>query len=91
MIHVIPRGKVKTEKQFLLSLGIHNITGQKLPMKILHELGHNIEYNKVCEIETVQAELTIIGQAYWGGGGGGGGGGFTTLKYNFAHNTFWVP
>ena len=59
MIHVISRGKVMTEKHFLLGLGIHNITGQKLPIKILHELGHSIEYNKVCEIETAQAELAI--------------------------------
>ena len=59
MIHVISRGKVMTEKHFLLGLGIHNITGQKLPIKILHKLGHSIEYNKVCEIETARAELAI--------------------------------
>ena len=59
MNHVISHGKVKTEKRFLLGLGIHNMTDQKLPIKILHELGHIIEYNKVCEIETAQSELAI--------------------------------
>ena len=56
LIHGVTRGKVITTKHFLLGLGLHNITGQSLPIQILHRLGHCIDYNFVCEIETAQAE-----------------------------------
>ena len=32
-------------------------------------------------------EMSLIVQTLWGGEGGGG---TVTLKYDFAHNTFWV-
>ena len=56
LIHGVTRGKVITTKHFLLGLGLHDITGQRLPIQILHRLGHCINYNFVCEIETAQAE-----------------------------------
>ena len=56
LIHDVTRGKVITTKHFLLGLGLHNITGQRLPIQILHRLGHCMDYNFVCEIETAQAE-----------------------------------
>ena len=56
LIHCVTRGKVITTKYFLLGLGLHNITRQRLPIQILHRLGHWKDYNFVCEIETVQAE-----------------------------------
>ena len=57
MIHAVTHGKVLTDKHFLLGLGIHNITGQKKTVLILKRLGHCVNYNKVCEIETAQAEV----------------------------------
>ena len=56
LIHGVTRGKVITTKHFLLGLGLHSITGQRLPIQILHRLGHCTDYNFVCEIETAQAE-----------------------------------
>ena len=53
------REKVVTLKQFLLGVGLHNITGLKTPIRILSHLGHCIDYNLVCEIETSQAEEAI--------------------------------
>ena len=59
LIASVSRGKVVTLKQFLLGVGLHNITGLKTPIRILSQLGHCIDYNLVCEIETSQAEETI--------------------------------
>ena len=35
------------------------MTGQKTPVQIMNKLGNSISYNKVYEIETSLAELTI--------------------------------
>ena len=59
LIASVSRGKVVTLKQFLLGVGLHNITGLKTPIRILSHLGHCIDYNLVCEIETSQAEEAI--------------------------------
>ena len=56
LIHGVTRGKVITGKHFLLGLGLHNMTGQKVPVQVMNHLGHCIDYNLVCEIETAQAE-----------------------------------
>ena len=56
MINGVTRGKFVTSKHFLLGLGLHNITGQKKPVKIVNHLGHCIDYDLVCEVETAQAE-----------------------------------
>ena len=56
LIHGVTRGKVITTKHFLLGLGLHNITGQRLPIHILHRLGHCTDYNFVSAIKTAQAE-----------------------------------
>ena len=58
LIHGVTRGKVTTAKHFLLGLGLHSITGQKKPIQILNHLGHCMEYNLTCEIETAHAEAT---------------------------------
>ena len=57
LIHGISRGRVVTLKHFLLGLGLHNITGQKLPIQILANLGHSLNYKSVCQIETAEAEI----------------------------------
>ena len=54
------RGKVITLKHFLLGIGLLTVTGLKMPIKILSHLGHSIDYNVVCEIETAEAELAMM-------------------------------
>ena len=56
LIHGVTRGKTIAAKHFLLGLGLHNITGQKVPIQIVNHLGHCIDYKLVCEIETVRAK-----------------------------------
>ena len=46
-------------KQFLLGIGLHNITGLKASIRNLSHLGHCIYYHLVCEFETTQAEELI--------------------------------
>ena len=53
---VITRGKTITAKQFLLALGLHNITGQRKAVAIVNRLGHCLTDNTTCEIETALAE-----------------------------------
>ena len=59
LVNAVSKGKVITPKNYLVGLGIHNMTGQKTPVQIMNKLGHSIGYNKVCEIETSLAELAI--------------------------------
>ena len=40
-------------------MGLHNITGQKLPVQMLSKSGRSVDYNTVCEIETAQAEIAL--------------------------------
>ena len=56
LIAAVSRGKVVTLKQFLLGTGLHSITRLKILIRILSHLGHCIDYNLVCEIETTQVE-----------------------------------
>ena len=58
-IHGVTRGKVINLKHFLVRIGLHNITGQKLPIQMLSRLGNSVDYNIVCEIETAQAEIAL--------------------------------
>ena len=56
LIHGVTRGKVISLKHFLVGMGLHNITGQKLPIQMLSRLGHSVDYNTVCE---AQAEIAL--------------------------------
>ena len=58
-VHAASKREVITPKHYLLSLGMHNITGQTLPIQIVNKLGHCISYPKTCEIETALAKLSI--------------------------------
>ena len=60
LIRGVTRGRIITLKHFLISVGLHNLTGLKMPIRILSHLGHSIDYNVVCEIETAEAELAMI-------------------------------
>ena len=48
-----------TLKHFLIGVGLHNLTGLKSPIQILSHLGHPIDYNIVCQIETAEAEKAL--------------------------------
>ena len=55
----VTRGKYIQQKHFLLGQGLHNLTGSRKVIDIVHKLGHCTSYNTVCEIETAQAECAL--------------------------------
>ena len=57
--NAMANGKIVTLKHFLSGLGLHNITGLRTPIKVLSHLGHFINYNLVCEIETAESEIAL--------------------------------
>ena len=54
----ISNGKYATLKHTSLGLGLLSMIGMKNPINILHCLGHSLSYDMVCQIETVQVELS---------------------------------
>ena len=58
VIFAISNGKFLTLKYTALSIGLHSITGLKIPIIMLSRLGHCITNDMVREIETAQAEQT---------------------------------
>ena len=56
LIFGITRGKCLTAKPFLLPTGLHNITGSRTVIDVLSHLGHCVDYDKTCQIETAQAK-----------------------------------
>ena len=59
LVNTMANGKIVTLKHFLSGLGLHNITGLRMPIKVLSHLGHCIDYNLVCETETAEAEIAL--------------------------------
>ena len=59
LVNAMANGKIVTLEHFLSGLGLHNITGLRMPTKVLSHLGHCIDYNLVCEIETAEAEIAL--------------------------------
>ena len=57
VMHTVLHGDFVTLKHATMGLGLHSLTGQKLPLVVLSRLGHSINYDRICEIETAQAEL----------------------------------
>ncbi|MEM7299099.1 MAG: hypothetical protein AAF391_12640, partial [Bacteroidota bacterium] len=60
IINGVMRGKVMTKKHYLLSLGLHSMTGTRNVISILNNMGHCLHYNKTCEIETAIAQSSTI-------------------------------
>ena len=52
-------GKILTEKQFLMALGLHNMTGQRNVVEVLNRFGNCMTYKQTCEILTANAESAI--------------------------------
>lgn len=59
LIYSITKGKFLTEKHLLMALGMHNLTGQKKVVQLLHKFGHCIPYHLTCDILSAYAESTI--------------------------------
>ena len=57
LVYAISKGTFFTFKHTSIGLGLHSLTGQKLPFVILYRLGHSISYTCVTELETAQGEL----------------------------------
>ncbi|XP_065053916.1 uncharacterized protein LOC135682802 [Rhopilema esculentum] len=57
LVHAVSKGSFLTQKHVLVGAGLHSLTGQKTPIKILARLGHCCNYDKVRLIETAQAEV----------------------------------
>ena len=55
----VTRGKCMLRKHFLLGQSLHNLTGSRKVIDIVHKLGHCTYYNTVCKIETAQAECDL--------------------------------
>ena len=58
LIFAITKGSFLTLKHTCVGLGLHSLTGMKLPIVILSHLGHSLNYDRVMEIETAQAEVS---------------------------------
>ena len=57
IMHAVSKGEFLTLKHASVGLGLHRLTGQKLPLQVLSQLGHSMTYDQICEVETAQAEL----------------------------------
>ena len=61
-IESISGKKITNAKHLVLALELHNMTEQKNVIQILNKLGHCISYDLTCEIETSQAQVSLIEQ-----------------------------
>ena len=59
VMYTVSNWSFLTEKHCALGMGLHSLTGMKQPIVFLSKLGHCISYDKVAEIETAQAELSL--------------------------------
>ena len=57
IMYAVSNGEFLTLKHAPVRLGLHSLTGQKLPLQVLSRLGHSMTYDHICEVETAQAEL----------------------------------
>ena len=57
IMYAVSKGEFLTLKHASVGLGLHSLTGQRLPLQVLSWLGHSMTYDQICEVETAQAEL----------------------------------
>ena len=57
IVYSISKGTFLTLKHTCVGLGLHSMTGMKIPLVILSRLGNSISYDTALELETAQAEL----------------------------------
>ena len=58
-MYSVCNGNFLLSKHCAVELGLHILTGLKQPIAYLSSLGHSIGYDKVEEIKTTLAELTL--------------------------------
>ena len=58
LVHSISRGTFLTLKHTCVGLGLHSMTGMKIPIVILSRLDNSISYDTVLALETAQAEVS---------------------------------
>ena len=56
IINAMMRGRILSKEHYLLSLRLHSVIGTRTIITTLNKLGHCLNYNKTCEIETAIAE-----------------------------------
>ena len=54
IMYAVSKGEFLTLKHASVGLGLHSLTGQKLPLQVLSWLGHSMTYDQICEVETAQ-------------------------------------
>ena len=59
VMYAVSNGTFLTKKHYAVGMGLHSLTGMKQPIVFLSKMGHCISYDKVAEIETAQAELSL--------------------------------
>ena len=52
IVFIYYQGNVLQPKHLLLGLSLHNLTGSRKIINIVNKIGHCINYNTVCDIET---------------------------------------
>ena len=57
IMYTVSKGEFLTLKHASVGLGLHSLTGQKLPLQVFSRLWHSMTYDQICEVETAQAEL----------------------------------
>ena len=58
IIYSLSRGSFLTLKHTCVGLGLHSMTGMKIPIVIMSRLGNSISYDMALEIETAMAEVS---------------------------------
>jgi len=46
---------VMQQKHFLLALGLHSLSASTKIVDLVHKMGHCLNYNTTCELETAYA------------------------------------
>ena len=59
LMHDITMGKIIIKKHFLISLGVHNLSGKKNAVEILNKFDHSLSYSTASEILTDYVESNI--------------------------------
>ena len=59
LVYGITNGQTMQLKHFLLATGLHDLTGSRKVVDIVHKLGHCLSYNTTCEIKTAVAECVL--------------------------------
>ena len=59
LVYGITNGQTMQLKHFLLATGLHDLTGSRKVVDLVHRLGHCLSYNTTCEIKTAVAECVL--------------------------------